>query len=89
MYKRQNITCNAIGPGFVLTELVIKQIKKIANDRKISFNKAKKDLIKEKHPSMEFIKKNDVSSMAYFLTTNEAEQITGSNMIMDGGWSVQ
>ena len=48
-----------------------------------------KDLIKEKHPSMEFIKKNDVSSMAYFLTTNEAEQITGSNMIMDGGWSVQ
>ena len=77
------------GPGFVLTELVIKQIKKIANDRKISFNKAKKDLIKEKHPSMEFIKKNDVSSMAYFLTTNEAEQITGSNMIMDGGWSVQ
>jgi hypothetical protein len=27
--------------------------------------------------------------MAYFLTTNEAEQITGSNMIMDGGWSVQ
>ena len=85
----ENITCNAIGPGFVLTELVIKQIKKIANDRKISFNKAKKDLIKEKHPSMEFIKKNDVSSMAYFLTTNEAEQITGSNMIMDGGWSVQ
>ena len=46
-------------------------------------------MIKEKHPSMEFIKKNDVSSMAYFLTTNEAEQITGSNMIMDGGWSVQ
>ena len=31
----ENITCNAIGPGFVLTELVIKQIKKIANDKKI------------------------------------------------------
>ena len=85
----ENITCNAIGPGFVLTELVTKQIKKIAKKKKISFNKAKKDIISEKHPSKIFVNKNDVSKMVYYLTTDEASQITGSNLIIDGGWSAQ
>ena len=31
-------------------------------------------MLKEKHPSMNFIKKNDVSSLAYYLTTDEAAQ---------------
>ena len=85
----ENITCNAIGPGFVLTELVTEQIKKIAKKKKISFNKAKKDIISEKHPSKIFVNKNDVSKMVYYLTTDEASQITGSNLIIDGGWSAQ
>jgi enoyl-[acyl-carrier-protein] reductase (NADH) len=38
---------------------------------------------------MHFIKKNDVSSLTYYLTTDEASQITGSNLIIDGGWTVQ
>ena len=86
---KENITCNAIGPGFVLTELVSKQIKKIAGKNRIRFNKASKNLIKEKHPSSDFIKKNDVSSLVYYLTTEEASQITGSNLIIDGGWTAQ
>jgi 3-hydroxybutyrate dehydrogenase len=86
---KENITCNAIAPGFVDTELVKKQIKKISKQKKISFQKASNSLIKEKHPSMNFIKKNDVSSLAFYLTTNEASQITGSNLIIDGGWTAQ
>ncbi len=85
----ENITCNSIGPGFVLTELVTNQIKQIAKKNKTSFKSASKKILKEKHPSMQFVEKNDVSSLAYYLTTNEAEQITGSNLIIDGGWSSQ
>ena len=85
----ENITCNSIGPGFVLTELVNDQIKKISKKRKVSFDKAKKDIISEKHPSKKFVDKNDVSKMVYYLTTDEAAQITGSNLIIDGGWSAQ
>ena len=85
----ENITCNAIGPGFVDTELVKKQIENIAKKKGVSFKKIQKNLLKEKHPSMNFIKKNDISSLAYYLTTDEAEQITGSNLIIDGGWTAQ
>ena len=86
---KENITCNAIGPGFVMTELVKKQIKKLAKKDKIIFKKAEANLIKEKHPSKNFIKKNDVSSLVYYLTSDEASQITGSNLIIDGGWTAQ
>lgn len=85
---KENITCNAIGPGFVDTELVQKQIKKISNKKKISLKKAQNSLL-HKHASNNFIKKEDVSSLAYYLTTNEASQITGSNLIIDGGWTAQ
>ena len=53
------------------------------------FDKAKKDIISEKHPSKKFVDKRDVSKMVYYLTTDEAAQITGSNLIIDGGWSAQ
>ena len=86
---KENITCNAIGPGFVDTELVKKQIKDISKKKGISIKKVSDNLLKEKHPSANFIKKDDVSSLAYYLTTNEASQITGSNLIIDGGWTAQ
>ncbi len=86
---KENITCNSIGPGFVDTELVKKQINEIAKKKGKSFKKISNDLLKEKHPSMNFIKKNDVSSLVYYLTTNEASQITGSNLIIDGGWTAR
>ena len=86
---RENITCNTIGPGFIETDLVKKQINKISKKKGTSYKKVSENLLKEKHPSMNFIKKNDVSSLAYYLTTDEASEITGSNLIIDGGWTVQ
>jgi len=86
---KENITCNAICPGFVLTDLIEDQIKTIAKKKNISYAKAKTQLLKEKQPSMEFVTRSDVASMAYYLTTDAAAQITGSNLIIDGGWSAQ
>jgi len=85
---KENITCNAIGPGFVDTELVRRQIRKTATQQKISLKKAKDSLL-SKHATNSFVKKDDVSSLTYYLTTNEASQITGSNLIIDGGWTSQ
>jgi len=42
-----------------------------------------------KHATNDFVKKKDVSSLVYYLTTDEASQITGSNLIIDGGWTAQ
>ena len=85
---KENITCNAIGPGFVDTELVREQIRKLASKKSVSFKKAKDSLL-SKHATNDFVKKKDVSSLVYYLTTDEASQITGSNLIIDGGWTAQ
>ena len=46
-------------------------------------------MLREKQPSLKFVKKEEIASMIYFLTTNQANQITGSNISIDGGWYAQ
>ena len=74
------ITCNSICPGFVLTELIQDQIETVANNKKIPLKKASIEMLREKQPSLKFVKKEEIASMIYFLTTNQANQITGSNI---------
>jgi 3-hydroxybutyrate dehydrogenase len=83
------ITCNSLCPGFVLTELIQDQIEVVANKKNISFNDAGIEMLREKQPSLKFIKKEDVASMIYFLSSKQGDQITGSNISMDGGWTAQ
>jgi len=86
---KENITCNSICPGFVLTGLIQDQIDFIAKKKKISIPKAQIMLIKEKQPSLEFVKKEDIAALIYFLSSKEAKQITGSNIPIDGAWISQ
>lgn len=86
---KENITCNSICPGFVLTDLIKDQIDFIAKKKKISNQKAEIELLKEKQPSLEFVKKEDIANMIYFLSSKEAKQITGSNIPIDGAWTSQ
>lgn len=86
---KENITCNSICPGFALTNLIQDQINFIAKKKKISNQKAQIELLKEKQPSLEFVKKEDIAAMIYFLTSKEAKQITGSNIPIDGAWISQ
>ena len=86
---KENITCNSICPGFALTNLIQDQINFIAKKKKISNQKAQIELLKEKQPSLEFVKKEDIAAMIYFLSSKEAKQITGSNIPIDGAWISQ
>ena len=86
---KENITCNSICPGYVLTELIQDQIDFIAKKNKISNQKAEVELLKEKQPSLQFVKKNDVASLIYYLSSEAASQITGSNIPIDGAWTSQ
>ena len=83
------ITCNSICPGFVLTELIQDQIETVSNKQKIPLKEASIEMLREKQPSLKFVKKEEIASMIYFLTTNQANQITGSNISIDGGWYAQ
>ena len=62
----ENITCNSICPGFVLTELIQDQIDVIAKNKRLSNKDAEIELLKEKQPSLNFVKKEQISKLIYF-----------------------
>ena len=83
------ITCNYICPGFVLTEVIQDQIVTVAKKKNIPIQEAGIEMLREKQPSLKFVKKEDVAAMIYFLCSKEADQITGSNISLDGAWTAQ
>ncbi len=85
----QNITVNAICPGWVHTPLVEKQIDDRATKENISKEQAKKDLLKEKEPSQRFTQASDIGGIAVFLCSEAASNITGTHISADGGWTAQ
>ena len=83
------ITCNSLCPGFVLTELIQDQILTVSRKKNIPIQEAGIEMLREKQPSLKFVKKEDVAAMIYFLCSKEADQITGSNISLDGAWTAQ
>ncbi len=86
---KENITCNSICPGFVLTELIQDQIDTIAKKFKLSNAKAQIQLLKDKQPSLRFVQKSHIADLIYFLCSDSASEITGANIPIDGGWTAQ
>ncbi len=83
---QHNITSNCICPGFVLTDLVKKQINDIAKTKNITPKEAEFELLAEKHPSLKFIKPEDIANMVVYLCSSAADGITGTEISLDGGW---
>ena len=83
------ITANAICPGYVLTELVQKQIDDQARAHGISQERAKKEIILAPQAFKEFCRIEDIAAMAVYLASDAARSITGSAMSIDGGWTAR
>ena len=81
------ITCNCISPGYVWTPLVEKQIPDTMKARGLTKEQVIKDVLLEAQPTKEFVTSEQVAAMALFLCGDDASQITGANMSMDGGWT--
>jgi 3-hydroxybutyrate dehydrogenase len=86
---RSPITCNAICPGWVLTPLVQKQIDDAATRDGISGDESKARLLAEKQPSLEFATPEQIGAVAVFLCSSAANQIRGTSISVDGGWTAQ
>jgi 3-hydroxybutyrate dehydrogenase len=84
---KENITCNAICPGFVYTPLVADQIAARAKAKGVPFEQEKTALVSEKHPSGRFVEVDDLAAMTLFLASDHAKEIRGASYVMDGGWS--
>lgn len=83
------VTCNAICPGWVLTPLVQKQVDARAEALGISNDEAKRLLLGEKEPSMQFTTPEEIGGLATFLCSPAADNVRGVAWNMDGGWAAQ
>ena len=83
------VTCNAVCPGWVRTPLVEKQISDIAAQKQISQKEAAKEILAEKQPSLEFVSPSQLGGTVAFLCSPAADQITGTAISVDGGWTAQ
>jgi len=83
------VTVNAICPGWVLTPLVQKQIDDLAERQGISLDQARQDLLGEKQPSLQFVTTEQLGGLAVFLCSSSGDNMRGSIISMDGGWTAQ
>ena len=83
------VTCNAICPGWVLTPLVQKQVDAKAAALGISNDEAKKVLLGEKEPSMQFTTPDELGELAVFFCSSAGNNVRGVAWSMDGGWIAQ
>ena len=83
------ITHNAICPGWVLTPLVQKQVDARAAQAGISNDEAKRQLLAEKQPSLQFTTPEQLGELAVFLCSPAADNVRGVAWAMDGGWTAQ
>ena len=84
-----NITCNAICPGYVKTPLVEGQIKDQAKAHGLSEEEVVKQVMLKKQAVKEFIPEKKIAELALFLAKEDSSAITGSAYVLDGGWSAQ
>jgi 3-hydroxybutyrate dehydrogenase len=83
------ITVNAICPGWVLTPLVQKQVDARAAAGGLSNEEAKRQLLAEKQPSLQFTTPGQLGELAVFLCSPAADNIRGASFNVDGGWAAQ
>jgi 3-hydroxybutyrate dehydrogenase len=81
------ITCNAICPGYVLTPLVEAQIPDQMKTHNMSRDEVIKNVMLDRQPSKQFATVEQLGGTVVFLCSAAAEQITGTTISVDGGWT--
>lgn len=84
---QDNITSNAICSGYVLTPLVEKQIPDTAKARGISEEAVKRDVLLAAQWTKKFVSVEEIAGTALFLCSEHAQNITGTHISIDGGWT--
>src|ERR1700712_2690649 len=83
------ITCNCISPGYVWTPLVEKHIPDTMKARNLTKEQVIHEVLLAAQPTKEFVTSEQVAALALFLCGDDAAQITGANLSIDGGWTAE
>lgn len=85
---KSGITCNALCPGTLPTPAIQDKIASIAAREGRSIDDATGDYLATRQPTGRFVALEAVGAMAVFLCSPAAQDITGTMLPIDGGWSV-
>ena len=85
----KHITCNAICPGYVWTPLVAGQIADTAKARGMTEDEVKSKVILAAQPTRQFTTVEQIGGLAVFLCSPSADNMTGTMIPIDGGWTAQ
>jgi 3-hydroxybutyrate dehydrogenase len=83
----QGITANAICPGYVLTPLVEAQIPDQMKTHGMGRDEVIRKVMLARQPSGQFATVEQIGGTAVFLCSAAADQITGTTISVDGGWT--
>jgi 3-hydroxybutyrate dehydrogenase len=83
------VTAHCISPGDVWTALIENQIPDTMKTRNLSREAVINDVLLAKQPTKKFVQPDEVAALAVFLCRNEAGNMTGANISMDGGWTAE
>lgn len=81
------VTANCISPGYVWTPLVENQIPDTMKARGLTRDQVINDVLLAAQPTKQFVTPEQVAATALFLCRDEAAQMTGANLSVDGGWT--
>jgi 3-hydroxybutyrate dehydrogenase len=68
---------------------VEKQIPDTMKARNMTKEQVIRDVLLDAQPTKEFVTSEQVAALALFLCGDDAAQITGSNLSIDGGWTAE
>ena len=83
------VTCNCISPGYVWTPLVENQIPETMKARNLTRDQVINDVLLHAQPTKQFVTSEQVAALAVYLCSDNAAQITGANLSIDGGWTAE
>ncbi len=84
-----NITCNCLCPAYVNTPLVQNQIPAQAVAHGIPESEVLEKIMLKPQPVKKLVEPEHIGDMVLFLCNKSAQNITGTALPIDGGWTAQ
>jgi 3-hydroxybutyrate dehydrogenase len=85
----RGVTSNCVNPGYVRTPLVEKQIADQARVHGLSEEEVVSKVLLTQSAIKRLIEPDEVAAAVVYLCSPEAASVTGSNVVIDGGWSAR